>query len=58
VEVESEQRKCHRNGLRISGGVLSGESIDDVLMNERRVAVPEGVEAKLVELLAFCLCAF
>ena len=46
VQIQSDQRKRHLDRLAVLVGVLRGEGVDDVLMNERRVAEGQGIGAQ------------
>lgn len=50
VKVETDESEGRVDGLAFCRGVLRGESINGVLVDERRIAVAERVEAQFVEL--------
>ena len=48
VEVETDERERDPDRLGVLGRVLRGERVDDVLVDERRIPVGEGVRRELV----------
>ena len=48
MQIQADQSKCERNRLRLFICRLSSESIDNMLVNERWIAVRQSVAAQLV----------
>ena len=48
MQVKSDEGERQLDGFRLSVSSLSGESIDDMLMNECSAPVSEGVAEKLI----------
>jgi hypothetical protein len=48
VEIQAHERKCDPNPLALAIRPLSGERVDNMLMNERRSTVRECIAAELV----------
>ena len=52
VQVQSDQREGKRDRLGRCIRTLGGERVDDMLVNERRIRVGEGIPAQFVVRLA------